>query len=672
MMINRWLDRLSRIAKEASAGDSGRRMPPASPGVHPIEDPDSEHAERLVEQGLVLEEQRLHGQAEAKYREALRIYPQGAGIYVHLGNLKFDQQRLDEAREFYERARSVNPQSAGALYSLARVQIARTNMAEACSLLEAAIAIDPKFVPALMSQGWVHERMGDLNRALPRYEQVVALAADHRDALMGLAMAHSKLAHVQEAYDTVIKVLSVAPDDVEGWRLRGQLEASMGFIPDSIASLRTAVRLSPDDPQSLSMLLFHLNYLPSIDPETLFLEHQTYGRRFGGKDTGDANAMTSSPDLDLDPDRRLRVGYVSGDFLFEHPVARFIAPVFANHDLARVEIFAYDNRGLTDALAAKLKAHVHHWRDIASMPDAEVLRLIRNDRIDILVDLSGHTTYSRLGVFADRAAPVQATWLGYLGTTGLATIDYRICDANTDPMGESERRLAERPARMPACQWCLPDLSDLPAVSDLPMLGNGYVTFGSFNNIAKINDLVVEVWADILTEAPEARLIVFGVHAGRARDRLVKLFGQRNICGARVELRPLCDRAAYLRGYGEVDVALDPFPYNGGTTSFDALAMGVPLITLAGKTSISRGGVTVLVNVGLPRLIAHSPQHYVSIAKKLAADPVGLGDLRAGLRNRLWGSPLADIATFTRDLEHLYRGWWHERCQPQCQRLPGA
>ena len=215
---------------------------------------------------------------------------------------------------------------------------------------------------------------------------------------------------------------------------------------------------------------------------------------------------------------------------------------------------------------------------------------------------------------ADRAAPVQATWLGYLGTTGLATIDYRICDANTDPMGESERRLAERPARMPACQWCLPDLSDLPAVSDLPMLGNGYVTFGSFNNIAKINDLVVEVWADILTEAPEARLIVFGVHAGRARERLVNLFGRRNICGARVELRPLCDRAAYFRGYGEVDVALDPFPYNGGTTSFDALAMGVPFVTLAGKTSISRGGVTVLANVGLRDLVADTPQGYVAIA----------------------------------------------------------
>ena len=658
--MKKWLQRLGLRRVESSTGEMASRTPLAASGTDSTKGATLEHAERMVDKGNALEERGLHAEAEACYKEVIRIFPEGTGIRIHLGNLYFDQQRLDEAQACYEQALALSPASPGALYSLARVRIERVQLPDASRLLQAAITADPTFVPALLTHGLVCERLGDLPTALARFGQLIAIRPRDRDALVGFAAMHLKLEHLEEAYDATLRVLQVAPEDAEGWALRGELEFKFGLIPEAIDSQRRAVELRPNSVDYCSMLLFMMNYSPDMDPAELLREHLKFGERFGVPGAGSGNPSSSRPDRH----RRLNVGYVSGDFR-EHVVARFLEPVLARHDAARVQVFAYQSQSQEDATTATLKRRVRQWRNISGMPDDEVEALIRTDRIDILIDLSGHTANQRLTVFARKPAPIQATWLGYPSTTGIRQMDYVICDPYTNPAGESEHWSVERPARMPACQWCLPLSDDLPAINELPMLDNGFVTFGSFNNVVKINDRVVDVWVAILREVPASKLVFFRVPAGRAQSRLVTLLGERGVGRDRFELRGYRQPAMYHRGYLEVDIALDPFPYNGFTTSFDSLAMGVPFIALAGDRSSARGGLSILANVGLPDLVAHTPEGYVAIAKALASDPVRLRSLRAGLRNRLAESPLADIEQFTRDLESLYRTWWQRWCDAQ-------
>ncbi len=664
--MKKWLQRLGLRSDRPSGGAAAASVPPPGAIEDSTEDARLERAERLLREGNALEAQRLQADAESRYRDAIQAYPEGAGIRIHLGNLLFDLARLEEAEDCYEQALALNPGSAGAMFSLARIRIEQARFPEASRLLDAAIAADPAFAPALLSHGLVCERLGDLPRAVVRYEQAIALRPRDRNALMGLAMAHWNLGHLQEAYDAVLRVLAVAPDDAEGWPLRGQLEVKFGLIPEAIASLRRTVELNPDRPEFLSMLLFNLNYLPGIGPAELLREHRKFDERFGTRETL-ASAFRSGT---ADRDRRLKVGYVSGDFR-GHVVARFLEPVLAHHDAARVEVFAYHTGSDEDATTLRLKDRVHHWRNVSGVSDDEAAGLIAGDRIDILVDLSGHTAHHRLAVFARRPAPIQATWLGYPGTTGLSAMDYRICDRYTDPPGASERWSSERPARMPASQWCLPLAGELPPVNALPMDRNGYVTFGSFNNVAKLNDGVVDVWAALLRELPAAKLIFFRVPARAAEDRLARLLGERGIGRDRFELRGYCELALYPRGYHDVDIALDPFPYNGYTTSFDALAMGVPFVALVGEGPCARGSLSILANVGLADLATDTPERYVAVARTLASDLVRLRSLRAGMRQRLAESPLGDVGRFTRDLEDLYRTWWHDWCDGRHFDQPG-
>jgi predicted O-linked N-acetylglucosamine transferase (SPINDLY family) len=367
-----------------------------------------------------------------------------------------------------------------------------------------------------------------------------------------------------------------------------------------------------------------------------------------------------SPNHDRDADRRLRIGYVSPD-LRDHVVGRFMLPLLANHDHQRFEIFCYADVARADAMTERLRSHADCWRNTAGLSDEQLARAVRDDRIDILIDLTMHMAGSRLLAFARKPAPVQVTYLAYCGTTGLEAMDYRLTDPHLDPPDATDEYV-EQSIRLPRTYWCYQPPDDAPEVSSLPMTrAGGRVTFGCLNNFSKVSQPTIETWAELLRAIPDARLILHA-HAGAHRQRLLTRLGELGIDTGRIEFVGFAPTASYLATYHRIDVALDPFPYAGGTTTCDALWMGVPVVTLAGRTAVGRGGASILTNLGLPELVARSPEEYVQIALALARAPQRLERLRCSMRDRMGRSPITDAPGFACDVESAYRAMWARHC----------
>ena len=366
---------------------------------------------------------------------------------------------------------------------------------------------------------------------------------------------------------------------------------------------------------------------------------------------------------DADPGRRIKVGYVSADFR-DHAVAYFIEPVLAHHAHDKFEIFCYYNHIRTDAVTKRLQGYVDHWRTIAGLSDDEADRLIREDQIDILVDLAGHTALNRLPVFARKSAPVQVTWLGYLNTTGLASMDYRITDVWASPPGESDRYNTETLLRMPDSQWCYHPPPKAPRVNDLPALESGQITFGSFHTLAKITPLITRLWSDVLNAIPASRLLMVarGLEQQQTKEEVQSRFARHGIEAGRIDFLGSQSFENYLRLHQQIDINLDTSPYTGGTTTCHSLWMGVPVITLAGKTATSRGGASLLNALGLSDLVAQTEEEYINIARKLSADRTGLRSMKLDLRSMMARSPLTNGEQFTQYLERIYREIWASWC----------
>jgi predicted O-linked N-acetylglucosamine transferase (SPINDLY family) len=410
--------------------------------------------------------------------------------------------------------------------------------------------------------------------------------------------------------------------------------------------LRRAVDADPH-PVLWSAYLGTLLYRDDVDPEAVARAHFEFGR-FMERTVAPAR-QEPRPDT---RGRRIRVGYVSGDFL-AHPVTGFIAPVLRHHDRDAFEVFCYATNHEDDT-TRRLRTLVPNWRDVSARQHAELVDLIRADGIDVLVDLSGHTVRNRLAVFAMRAAPVQATWLGYLCTTGLANMDWRIVDRFTDPEGMSEKHHSEKLARMPHTQWCYTPHRQTP-LKPLREAPPGGILFGSFNHVQKLSEGCLDLWCEILQRVPGSRIRFLAVFNSLARDDLLERMEKRGIARSRIETRERVSVGEYLDAIEECDIALDTFPYNGGTTTFDTLWMGVPLVALPGALGISRGAFSIVSVLGVAELLATSPADYVERNVRLATDHSGRVALRRTLRARVQGSPLVDAPRFTRDLEALYR-----------------
>jgi predicted O-linked N-acetylglucosamine transferase (SPINDLY family) len=366
---------------------------------------------------------------------------------------------------------------------------------------------------------------------------------------------------------------------------------------------------------------------------------------------------------DPTPDRRLRIGYVSPNFN-THCQAFFTAPLFAAHDRQQHEVVCYSDVTSPDSLTDRLRSCVDKWTDIVGLTDEEVARVVRQDQIDILVDLTMHMQRGRPLVFAKKPAPVQVCWLAYPGTTGLKTIDYRLTDGHLDPPGLNDRFYSEQSVRLPDCFWCYDPLTDVPALSSLPAQSDGYVTFGCLNNFCKTNPAVLKLWARVISAVERSRLLLLAPE-GSARQNVLRILEQVGISPDRITFVARQPRLSYLELYNQIDIGLDTFPYNGHTTSLDSFWMGVPVVTLVGNTVVGRAGLCQLHNLGLPELVAHTPEQFVDICVRLANDFERLGQLRATLRERMEKSPLMDAPRFARSIEAAYRSMWHEWCASQ-------
>ena len=586
---------------------------------------------------------------------AVALKPLDADGWHRLALAFFDAERYDDVERCCRRLLEIEPRHAKALANLGAVLQRRGASDEAARCYRGAIAADPALAQPHFSLAILLLAEGRRDEAIGQMRKAVALDPSQAEWHTILGAASSDAGRLHDARSSLKTALRIEPDSADVHDQLGSCLLESGDAPGAVAHFRRALEIAPDRATAASNLLFALNYVFDAAPEAIFAEHADWGRRVsrGRPDRAHAN--------DRDPKRRLRIGYVSPDFR-EHALAYFIEPVLARHDRAQVETVCYSDAAREDGVTVRLRAHAVQWCESGKL-DAEALaRKIRDDHIDILVDLAGHSMGGRrMSVFAEKPAPLQASWLGYLNTTGLRAMDYRITDAHACPQGW-ERHHTERLLRLPDSQWCFAADSRAPAVGPLPAARDAAVTFGSLHNLAKVSTEVIALWSRLLLQVPGSRLLLLAADREHSSGRLAAQFAGHGIDATRLEFTDRLPIAGYLELHNRIDINLDVFPYTGGTTTCHSLWMGVPVVTMQGDSVVSRGGASLLNAAGLPEFVASSEAQYLDIAGKLAGDLKRLALLRSDLRQRIVQSPLMDAARFTANLESAYRGIWRRWC----------
>lgn len=526
---------------------------------------------------------------------------------------------------------------------------------EALPLLRAAVVAAPTVAAGHSALGRVLLKLGDVRAALAAHAIAVQLAPGDAEALYRCALAQRSAGRWAEAEATLRRAIERDAGHAPAHDALAQVWFEAGRLDEALAQLRERAATGPATALTHDMLVFYPHFHPASTRASLHAEHAAWNARHAAL----LRAEGRSHGNERSPERRLRVGYVSADFR-RHPVAQALAPLFAGHDRERFEIVAYHCARESDEVTDRLRAAAE-WRDAAAWSDAELAGHVRADAIDVLVDLSLHTTRHRLFAFARKPAPVQVTWAGYPGSTGLDAVDYRLTDRFLDPPEWGDAHYAERSVRLPDSFWCYDPLDAEPPVNPLPAATAGAVTFGCLNKCAKVNAPTVALWAPVLRAVPTSRLIVRAA-SEVARGRLQRLFAAQGIDATRLEFVGWRPRFEYLALHHRIDIALDPTPYGGHMTLLDGLWMGVPTIALPGETAVSRAGLSLLANAGLSDWVAATPEDFVRIAVEQTRDVARLAALRARLRARLRASPLMDGARFARGVENAYREMWRAWC----------
>ncbi|MHB8535829.1 MAG: O-linked N-acetylglucosamine transferase, SPINDLY family protein [Sulfuricaulis sp.] len=558
------------------------------------------------------------------------------------------------------KAVELSPNHSPARYNLGIALRDLGKLQEAADCLHEVTRIKPDYVEAYSSLGFVLLSLMQREEAIHAFKQVVRLQPEAAEAHANLGSALYIAGHLEESVSRFRRAIKLKPVCGAFYDPLGTVLCCQGKAEEAIASHREALRLQPDEPTSHSNLLFTMQYNPPIDPAESLTEHRRWAEKHGGGNSLPVDSYANNKD----PIRRLRVGYVSPDFR-EHSVAYFIEPLLGKHDPAAFDIFCYADVKRADATTHRLQSLAHHWRSISRLSHDQLANTIRADGIDILVDLAGHTGGNRLPVFARKPAPIQVTYLGYPNTTGLATMDYRLTDSRADPTAQHDTYYSERLVRLDPGFLCYQPPADAPAVAPAPCEGHGYITFGSFNNLSKISSETIALWARILHTIPTGQLVLkyHWLSDTATRERYYGLFAEHDIPRERVQVFGMAPTTAeHLSMYSRIDIALDPFPYNGTTTTCEALWMGVPVITLAGRAHASRVGASLLSQVGLTELVAETADQYLATAVSLADNRATLVQLRAGLRAKVASSTLCDSQSFARRVEAAYRTMWEKWC----------
>jgi protein O-GlcNAc transferase len=605
-----------------------RRAPAWLPQSKPAVNNFAARVNARFQEGVVHQNAGRYGEAQKIYEKIAvdleRAGVEDASIYAALGYTHLLQNEMDESLEFSLKSLSIDPKFVKALINASAACRCRNNLDAALEFIERARALEPENPQVLGALGMVLINQGKTSSALIHASHAFSLDSECVDAMGALALCYARI---------------------------GEMDMSHMLFQRALDRL-------PHDAALLSAWLFNMHYKPDITREELVAAHREWGTRFADRFKKDwpvhKNERTTA--------RRLRIGYLSGDFR-SHVVGFWTRHIIRDHDRDRFEVFCFVNNK-EDDFSRKIKEGADHWIPVLGESDADVARLIEEARIDILVDLSGHTGGHRLLVMARKPAPVQATWCGYIDSTGLDAVDYVICDEAIAPASEPSP-FVEQPMRLPNGAVCFNAIPEAPEVGPLPCLEKGYVTFGCFNNPSKVGPEVADLWVKILNSVEGSRLLLTynNLTDGFTRERLLKLFRDRNVDPARIRIG--CgNRAAALQAYSsEVDIALDTFPYTGGTTTCEALWMGVPVVSLYGSHALSRFGGSLLVYSGLPGLAATTHDEYVEAAVRLASDIPTLAALRSGMRGHLVKTPLFNSKLFLADLEAAYIAAFETWCR---------
>jgi predicted O-linked N-acetylglucosamine transferase (SPINDLY family) len=622
-----------------------------------------DHADALHLLGAVAHQGGRHDRAVELIEAALRAEPSRPDFLNTLGVVHQALGGSADAEDCFRGALSLRPDYAAAHNNLGIALRKLGRPAEAESCFHEAVRIQPDFAEAHNNLGNVQSELRRQDEAERSFRNAIQCTPDFAEAHGNLGILLRGLGRLTEAEDSTRKAIALRPDYAEAYNDLGVVLFKLGRQREAEDCYRKALALDPGLSVAQGNLAYLLNCLAGKSTDEILAAHREYARRFCPRP--DAQTHENSPE----PERRLRIGYVSAD-LRRHSVAYFIEPVLARHDHGQFEIFGYSNSSLADAVTGRIKASVDQWRDVFDLDDASLTRKVREDRIDILVDLGGFSANNRLSAFARKPAPLMATWLGYPTTTGLAQMDYRISDWSVDPEG-SEGLSVERVVRLTNSYFCYGGPGMEPDAGAPPASRDGRITFGSFNSLAKIGDETARLWVRVLQAVPGSRLLIKSAPLAEkaVADDIVRRFEALGLAPERLTLSGWKESVEdHLQAYRDVDIGLDSFPYNGATTTCEALWMGVPVVSLAGETHASRMGHSILHAVGLDELVARTQDRFAEVAIGLARDPGRLSEMRAGLRERMRASPLMDAARFTRNLESAYRRMWRTWCDRQERR----
>lgn len=632
-------------------------------------------------------------EAGEAYREAVAIDPNYAQAWCNLGEWHLQKSKLAEALENFDRALKLEPRlvqalnnRAAALYELARFEEAEKAAREAIELypdqaelhvnlgnvllysgkarlsadsFKRALELDPGRMEAQLGLSTLLGETHRLAQTIEHFEQEIAIKGESAQRLVMLASAQQANRDWVAAETNCRKALEMQPDNVTALITLSSCCSTRADHQAAIELQEKALQQNPAMSGIISNLAFSATYLPNLSPEEVFDFHRRSAEKLQQVEPGKIHSHPPG----TEPERKLRIGYVSGDFGL-HPVGHLIRDVLRHHDSSRFTVICYSMmRHNDDPITQEIRKHADVWVESLFLNDDELAQHIVDDKIDILIDLSGHTAYTRLPVFARRPAPVQATWIGYFHSTGMTSIDYLITDPHTTPR-DAGQLFSEHPAFLPHSRFCYSPPDFAPPVAPPPMLANGFVTFGSFNRSEKLVDSVIAAWTAIVKRVPGSRLLLkTPAFADESmREHFFGRFEAHGLERDRIELRGPSPHAEMLSEYGEVDIALDTFPFNGGLTTLEPLWMGVPVVTFAGQNMVSRQSTALLENLGLNELIFPDCEAFIEGAVALAGDPARLGELRRQTRGRMRKSPLCQPEQFTQDLELLYRRMWRAWC----------
>jgi predicted O-linked N-acetylglucosamine transferase (SPINDLY family) len=646
------------VAGPVVTGPAQPQTPPAQPAIPATKRDIPPLATALFQRALGAHNARRLDEAEALYREALGHAPWHPHALNNLGILLKSLARFAEAEACYRQAIAVSSDEAHVYSNFGCLFAEQHRDSQAIAVLKRALALRPDYPDALFNLGNCLRNVSDRKGAMAAYLRALLVRPDMAEAHANKGDLHREAADLAAAVDEFVAAIKLNPGLSPPYNNLGEALKEQGRLDEAVSVFREGLEKHPKEALMHSNLLLILNYMPAVPPDLVGRVHAFWGQQHAEPLRPGTRVFAQS----RDPDRRLRVGYVSPDFC-THSCSFFSEPLIREHDRNAVELFLYPTSRRQDPATARFKALADHWRPLAGVSDDAATALILEDRIDILVDLAGHTCDTRLLVFARTPAPVQVSWLGYPNTTGMAAMNYRLTDAVADPPGAHDAWYTETLERLPTGFLTFRPVIAAPVQERPPSATAGHITFGSFNNTSKVTPEVVRVWAAIMRQVDGSRMIVKSKQLGDAptRQRYIRLFAEAGIEAGRIDLLPRLEPVEnHLRAYDRVDIALDPFPYNGTTTTCEALWMGVPVVTWAGVGHVARVGASILTHCGLSELVADSEAGYIATAVGLARDPPRLAHLRGTMRQRLEGAPLSDHKAFARAVESSYRRMWRD------------